>query len=298
MERQLKSIVAGDLEVGYFEAGPANGLCVMLMHGWPYDAHAYLDVMDRLEARGVRSVAPFLRGYGPTRFLSKDTPRSGQQAAMGADLMALMDALGIEKAYLAGFDWGGRGACIAAAIWPERVLGLVSCGQGYNIQDIASANLPAKAEEEVRFWYIYLFHTARGRATLADDPHGFCKFIWKTWSPNWAFDDATYDQSAASFDNPDFVDIVIHSYTHRFGGVPGDPSFDWIEDKLAQQPDITVPTVILQGADDTVDPPPETDDVRSKFKSSYDRRILPTIGHNPPQESPEAFTDAILSLMA
>ncbi len=290
----LKHIDAGVLNIGYFEAGPSDGPVVMLMHGWPYDAHCYLDVMERLAANGVRSIAPFLRGYGPTRFLSGDTMRSGQQAALGADLLALMDALSIERATLAGFDWGGRAACIVAAIAPERVTGLVSCGLGYNIQNIGAANDPGPVGEETRFWYIYLFNTERGRAQLANDPHGFGKFIWKLWSRNWDFDAATYDLTAASFENPDYVEIVIHSYRHRLGGAPGDPTLAHIETQLASQPRIKVPTLILQGADDAVDPPSDGDPFRSKFTSSYDRRVIDTVGHNPPQENPTAFAQAVL----
>ncbi|MEO0370634.1 MAG: alpha/beta hydrolase [Pseudomonadota bacterium] len=294
---ELKHIHAGQLEIGYFEAGPQDGPVVMLMHGFPYDAHCYTDVMELLAQQGIRSIAPFLRGYGPTRFLSGSTMRSGEQAALGADLIALMDALQIEKATLAGFDWGGRAACIVAALWPERVTGLVSCGVGYNIQDIARANDPGPVEEEARFWYIYLFHTERGRAQLAHDPHGFCKVIWSMWSPNWGFDAAIYDRSAKSFENADFVDIVIHSYRHRYGGVPGDPEVAHIEEQLAQQPAIAVPTVILQGEDDTVDPPSEGDPFLSKFTSRYERRVLPGVGHNPPQEDPAAFADAVFAVM-
>ena len=179
----LKHVDAGVLNIGYLEAGAAEDPPVILLHGFPYDAHCYVDVMERLSAQGMRCVAPFLRGYGPTRFLSDDTPRSGEQAALGADLLALMDALGMEETTLAGFDWGGRAACIVAALWPERVRGLVSCGVGYNIQNIARANDPASAEEEARYWYIYLFHTERGRATLSADRHAFCKYIWSRWSP-------------------------------------------------------------------------------------------------------------------
>ncbi|MEM7733823.1 MAG: alpha/beta hydrolase [Pseudomonadota bacterium] len=294
----LRHIEACVLDIGYFEAGPADGPVVMLMHGWPYDAHCYLDVMELLAAKGVRSVAPFLRGFGPTRFLSDATMRSGEQAAIGADVLALMDALSIETATLAGFDWGGRAACIATAVAPGRVTGLVSCGVGYNIQNIACANDPGPVEEEARYWYIYMFHTERGRVQLTSDPHRFGRFIWQLWSPNWAFDDATYDLTAASFENPDYVDIVIHSYRHRFGGVPGDPGVAHIEETLARQPNITVPTVILQGEDDTVDPPSVGEPFRSKFTSHYECRVLSRVGHNPPQEDPAAFAAAVLDVIA
>lgn len=291
---ELKHIEAGVLEIGYFEAGPADGPTVILLHGWPYDAHCYTEVMGLLAAKGMRCIAPFLRGFGPTRFLSDDTPRSGEQAALGTDVIALMDALEIEQAVLAGFDWGGRAACIVAALWPERVTGLVSCGVGYNIQDIARANDPGPAVEDTRFWYIYMFNMERGRVALDHDAHGFCRFIWSHWSPNWAFDDATYDLTAKSFENPDFVEIVIHSYRHRFGGVAGDPAVADIEARLAAQPDIAVPSVILQGRDDTVDPPSDGDPYKSKFKAGYIRRVLDRVGHNPPQESPSAFAAAVL----
>ncbi|MEO0752300.1 MAG: alpha/beta hydrolase [Pseudomonadota bacterium] len=293
---EVKRVRAGVLEIGYLEAGPSDGPVVILLHGFPYDAQGYGDVMAGLAAKGMRAIAPFLRGYGPTRFLSADTMRSGQQAALGVDVIAFMDALLIERATLAGFDWGGRAACIVAALWPERMAGLVSCGVGYNIQDIANANLPARAEEEARYWYIYLFHTARGRASLSHDPHGFCRYIWARWSPSWDFDEATYDRSAVSFENPDFVDIVIHSYRHRFGGVPGDPALAEVEERLAQQPRITVPTVVLQGEDDEVDPPPATDEVQAFFTGGYERRVLAKTGHAPPQENPDAFVDAVLTV--
>lgn len=295
---EIKRVKAGVLEIGYFEAGPQDGPVVMLMHGFPYDAHCFVDVMEQLAARGIRSIAPFLRGFGPTRFLSESTPRSGQQAALGADLLALMDALSIERATLAGFDWGGRAACIVAALWPERVTGLVSCGVGYNIQNIARANDPMPAEEHGRYWYIYLFHTEAGRASLAHDLHGFCKYIWSRWSPRWAFDAATYDQTAASFENPDFVEIVIHSYRHRFGGVAGDPAVACIEGQLAHQPEIKVPTVIVQGEDDEVDPPSDNPVWQAKFTAGYDLKVLGRVGHNPPQENPDAFAAAVLQMCA
>ncbi len=292
----LRHIQTDCLEVGYFETGPAMGMPVILLHGFPYDAHSYTDVMGILAARGFRCIAPFLRGYGPTRFRADVTPRSGEQAALGADLLALMNALSIERAILAGYDWGGRAACVAAALWPERVIGLVSCGAGYNIQDIANAHQPSSAVEEVRYWYMYLFQMKKGRASLTANPKGFCKHIWSTWSPTWGFDDATFDQSAASFQNPDFVDVVIHSYRHRFGNADGDPAYAAIEARLAKQPEITVPTVVLQGADDTVDPPLAKDRLSVHFTSGYTRHVLKNTGHNPPQENPVAFSKAVISL--
>ncbi|MEM8646687.1 MAG: alpha/beta hydrolase, partial [Pseudomonadota bacterium] len=209
-----KHVKAGPLNIAYDEYGPSDGPTAILLHGFPYAPDCYADVAAKLADQGIRSIVPFLRGYGETRFLSSDTPRSGEQAALGADVAALMDALEIPNAVLAGYDWGGRAACIVSALWPERVSGLVSCGVGYNIQNIARANEPAPAAEEARYWYIYLFHTERGRQSLEADRTGFCRYIWNLWSPNWDFDDATYARSAAAFENPDFVDIVIHSYRH------------------------------------------------------------------------------------
>ena len=294
----LKFIEAGVLEIAYFEAGPRDGPVVILLHGFPYDAQSYTEVMAILAERGMRCIAPFLRGYGQTRFLSEDTPRSGEQAALGADVLALMDALSIDRATLAGYDWGGRAACIVAALRPERVAGLVSCGVGYNIQNIARANEPAPPEEEARYWYIYLFHTERGRNALTQDRHGFCKFIWKLWSKNWDFDDATYARSARAFENPDFIDIVLHSYRHRFGGIQGDPAVADLEARLAGQPSITVPTIVVQGADDGVDPPSESEGIRAKFTSAFERRVLQNVGHNPPQEAPDAFATAVSDVVS
>jgi len=292
----MKTVAAGVLTIGYFETGPADGPVAILLHGFPYDAHAYDAVAARLGARGIRCIVPYLRGYGPTRFLSEETPRSGEQAALGADLLALMDALSIRQAVLGGYDWGGRAACIVAALWPERVRGLVSCS-GYNIQNIARAHLPVSPQEEALYWYQYYFHTARGRRALETNRRGLCRFIWEIWSPDWAFDDATFEQSAVAFDNPDFVEIVIHSYRHRYGVVPGDPAFLAIEARLAGSPLITVPTINLQGGSDGVDPPHEDDADAGQFTARYERRILPHIGHNLPQEAPSDFADAVLALI-
>jgi pimeloyl-ACP methyl ester carboxylesterase len=207
-----------------------------------------------------------------------------------------MDALAIPRAILGGYDWGGRAACIVAALWPERCGGLVSCGQGYNIQDIATAWMPASPEAEVRWWYVYYFNTARGVAGLTQDRCAFCRHLWRLWSPTWAFGDATFAATAASFDNPDFVDIVIHSYRHRLGGVAGDPAYQAIEERLASQPHISAPTVVLQGRDDGVDPPRSEDLARTHFRDRYEKQIVPRVGHNLPQEAPEAMASAILSL--
>ncbi len=292
----MKHVAAGPLNIAYYEYGPGDGPVAILLHGFPYAPDCYAEVAAILAEQGVRSIVPYLRGYGETVFLEPGTPRSGEQAALGADVLALMDALEIPNAVLAGYDWGGRAACIVSALWPKRVNGLLSCGVGYNIQNIARANEPAPAAEEARYWYIYLFHTERGRQALEKDRAAFCRYIWTLWSPNWNFDDATYARSAAAFENPDFVDIVIHSYRHRFGGIPGDPAVAEIEAQLAAQPDITVPTIIMQGTDDTVDPPPEEDDARPHFTGPYERIILQGVGHNPPQEAPDAFAEAVFRL--
>ncbi|MET0444786.1 MAG: alpha/beta hydrolase [Rhizobium sp.] len=291
----MKTIVAGVLDIAYYESGRVDGAPVILLHGFPYDAHAYDAVAARLAAAGRRCIVPFLRGYGATRFLDPDTPRSGEQAALGADLLALMDALAIPSAVLAGYDWGGRAACVVAALWPERARGLVS-GGGYNIQDIAGSGAPAAPEAEHRFWYQYYFHGERGRAGLSADRRAFCQLLWRLWSPSWAFDDVTFARSATAFDNPDFVATVIHSYRHRFGLVAGDPAYAPVESRLADQPAITVPAIVLAGADDGVDPPTEADKAAPHFTGPYERQILAGAGHNLPQEAPEAFAEAVLAV--
>jgi len=293
----MKRILAGPLDAAYFEAGPVDGPVIILLHGFPYDAHAYDAVVPLLVAAGRRCIIPFLRGYGPTRFISAQTPRSGQQAALGADLLALMDALAIPDAVLAGYDWGGRAACIVAALWPDRVRGLVSGGAGYNIQNIAKAGLPAAPAQEHRFWYQYYFNTERGRAGLTADRRGLCRLLWQLWSPEWAFDDAAFDKTAAAFDNPDFVEVVIHSYRHRFGGIPGDPAYDALEAQLALQPRITVPAIVLHGDADGVDPADISAPDNPRFAGFYERQIVSGgIGHNIPQEAPAAFAEAVLGL--
>jgi len=290
----MKHITAGVLNVAYLEIGPPHGSPVILLHGFPYDVHAYDAVAERLAMAGRRCIIPYLRGFGPTTFQAAATPRTGQQAALGGDLLALMDALAIPKALLAGFDWGGRAACIVAALWPERVTAVVSCGTAYNVQNISQASNPVGPEEEYRYWYMYYFHTERGRAGLSQNRRTLCRLIWRLWSPKWDFDHVTFARTAAAFDNPDFVEIAIHSYRHRFGGVRGDPALDFIESRLAAQPNITVPSIVLQGGDDGVEGPPQTiDSDAAHFTSFYERRIVPGIGHNFPQEAPEAFADAV-----
>ena len=283
------------LDVTYEETGPAQGDPVILLHGFPYDPRCYDDVAARVAAAGYRVIVPYLRGYGPTRFLSPDTLRSGQQGALGQDLLELLDALDLPQAVVAGYDWGGRAACIVSALWPERVKGLVTCC-GYNIQNIAAAVNPVAPEQEHRYWYQYYFHTERGRAGLSANRADCCRLLWQLWSPDWNFDDTVYAASAKSFDNPDFVDVVIQSYRHRYGYAAGDPAYDDIERRLASQPQITVPVISIHGESDGVHPVTESLPHAGWFSGAYERRTLPCIGHNVPQEAPEAFADAVLSL--
>lgn len=292
----LKRARTPTLEIAYEESGPQAGVPVLLMHGFPYDPRCYDEMVPALTAAGYRAIVPYLRGYGATRFLSSSTPRSGQQAALGQDLLDLMDALDLPRAALVGFDWGGRAACIVAALWPQRVRCLVSAN-GYNIQDIAGSVRPAPPEQEHRLWYQYYFHTERGRAGLAANRRELCKLLWQLWSPNWKFDDATFERSAASFDNPDFVEVVIHSYRHRYGYVPGDPALEGIEQRLAARVPITVPTIVLQGEGDGVATATRNDAQARFFTGPYQRRMIPLIGHDVPQEAPAETAAAVLELL-
>ena len=292
----LRHVTAGVLDVALYETGPVDGPPVFLMHGFPYDIHAYAEVAPLLAAQGCRVHVPCLRGYGATRFLSDLTPRSGEQAALGADLLALMDALSVPRAVLAGYDWGGRAACVVAALWPERCAGLVSLNS-YNIQNIAKAMVPDTPENEHSLWCQYYFHSERGRAGLSANRRALCRLLWKLWSPTWAFDTATFERSAAAFDHPDFVDVVIHSYRHRFGLVAGDPALADIEHRLAAQPPITVPSVTLDGTDDGVRPPAAAEQHAHLFTGPRSHRIVPGAGHNLPQEKPQVFADAVLELL-
>ena len=292
----LQHIDAGVLDVAYHAVGPAQGPPVFLMHGFPYDIHAYAEVAPLLAARGCRVIVPSLRGFGATRFLSEDTPRSGEQAALGNDLRALMDALQIERAVLAGYDWGGRAACVVAALWPERCAGLLSFNS-YNIQNIARAMVPDTPDNEHSLWYQYYFHSERGRRGLAQDRRAVCRLLWRLWSPTWAFDDATFDRSAAAFDNPDFVDVVIHSYRHRFGLVAGDPALAEIEAALARQPSIGMPALTFDGADDGVRPPAAASQHGHHFTAARSHVVVPGVGHNMPQERPGLFAEAVLALV-
>lgn len=291
----LRTIATRQLEIAYDEQGDADGWPVVLLHGFPYDIQSFEEVAPQLVSQGARVITPFLRGYGPTRFVDKTIPRSGQQAALGADLLALLDALQIEQAVVGGYDWGGRAACIVAALYPSRVRGLVSVN-GYNIQDIAASVQPASPEKEYRLWYQYYFHGERGRAGLTENRHKFCKLLWSLWSPTWRFDENTYARSAAAFDNPDFVDVVIHSYRHRFGLADGDPLFDDMERRLASAPAISVPTITLEGDADGVTPVAEGQANLTRFTGRHENRIIPNAGHNLAQEAPDAFAAAVLDI--
>jgi len=292
----MKRVEAGVLSVAYEEAGPTAGTPVLLLHGFPYDPHAYDEVVPLLAEAGCRVLVPYLRGYGATRFLCDATPRSGQQAVLGHDLLALMNALSIERGVVAGYDWGGRAACIVSALWPERVRGLVS-GGGYNIQDIPGALKPQAPERELALWYQYYFHSERGRAGLQAHRYELGKLLWRLWSPSWRFDEATYARTAASFENPDFVAVVIHSYRHRFALVPGDPTVEDTERRLAAQPPITVPAITLHGSDNAVSPVASSERHTPHFTAAYERRVVPGVGHNLPQEAPREFAAAVLSLV-
>jgi pimeloyl-ACP methyl ester carboxylesterase len=295
--KPLRHVDAGVLNIAYYEAGPADGPVVMLMHGFPYDIHSYVDVAPMLASRGCRVIVPYLRGYGPTRFRDPTTPRSGEQAAIGADMMALMDALQIRRAAFAGYDWGGRAACIGAALWPERCIGLVSVNS-YLIQDIANALLPARAKREVPLWYQWYFQIERGRAGLAANRRDIAKILWEQWSPNWRFDDACFERTAVAHDNPDYVDVVIHSYRHRYGLAEGDPEYADIQRRLAALPPITVPAITLDGEGDGVAPATDGSASAPKFKGRRSHHVIPRAGHNVPQEEPEAFAAAVMELMA
>jgi pimeloyl-ACP methyl ester carboxylesterase len=292
----IKSVKAGELEVGYYETGLANGPAVFLLHGFPYSIDSFVDVAPVLAARGCRVIVPWLRGHGSTRFLEKGTPRSGQQGAIGADLVALMNALHVQRAVLAGYDWGGRAACVVAALWPERCAGLVSVN-GYLIQDIAHAGAPLAPSVESGLWYQFYFQTERGRAGLAANRREIARTIWTRNSPNWKFDDATLDRHASAFDNPDYVDVVIHSYRHRLGAAPGYPAFEDIERRLAALPAIPVPAITLDGKADGVVPATDGRSSAAKFKGARSHRVIERAGHNLPEEAPKEFADATWELV-
>jgi len=291
----LKQIDAGVLNVGYAEAGPANGPAVILLHGWPYDIYSYVDVAPSLASAGYRVIVPYVRGYGTTHFLSSETFRNGQPSAIAVDTIAFMDALKIERAILAGFDWGARTANIIAALWPERCKAMVSVS-GYLIGSQAAGKMPLPPKAELEWWYQYYFATERGRAGYDKYRHDFAKLIWQLASPKWRFDNATFERTAASFDNPDHVSIVIHNYRWRLGLAEGESKSDDLEKRLAEFPVITVPTITLQGDADGA-PRPDPSSYAKKFSGKYSHRLIKGgVGHNLPQEAPQAFAKAIVDV--
>jgi pimeloyl-ACP methyl ester carboxylesterase len=291
----LKQIDAGVLNVGYAEAGKSDGPAIMLLHGWPYDIHSFVDVAPRLSAQGYRVIVPHLRGYGTTRFLSSTTPRNGQQSVIAVDIIALMDALRIEQAILGGFDWGARTANIIAAIFPERCKGLVSVS-GYLIGSQQAGKVPLPPPAELQWWYQYYFATERGREGYEKYRRDFAKLIWQLATPKWDFDEATFERSATAFDNADHVSIVIHNYRWRLGLAEGEPKYDELEQRLATAPNITVPTITLEG-DANGAPHPEVSAYASKFSGRYEHRVITGgVGHNLPQEAPQAFAQAIVDV--
>ena len=291
----VKTISAGVLKVAFHDYGPADGWPCIMGHGFPYDVHAYTRVAPILVEAGARVIVPYLRGYGSTRFLSSETPRSGEQAALGTDLLALMDALEIGRTVVGGYDWGGRAACVVSALWPERVVALVS-GNSYNIQYIAREMEPVPPAEEAAYWYQYYFHSERGRRGLIKDRRAIARQLWQMWSPTWSFDAATFDRSADAFDNPDFVEVVIHSYRHRFGLAPGDLAVAHIESRLAGQPPIATATVTIDGDVDGVNG--GTSHHAGKFTGPHVHRVFANAGHNLPQEQPENWAQAVLDARA
>ena len=291
----LKQINAGVLNIGYAEAGPSGGPAVILLHGWPYDIHSYVDVAPLLASAGYRVIVPYVRGYGTTRFLANDTLRNGQPSALAVDTIAFMDALKIEKAVLGGFDWGARTANIIAALWPERCKAMVSVS-GYLIGSQESGRMPLPPKNELEWWYQYYFATERGRAGYEKYTKDFAKLIWQIASPKWKFDNATFERTAASFDNPDHVSIVIHNYRWRLSLAEGEPKYDDLEKRLAAFPVITVPTITLQGDADGA-PRPDPSSYAKKFSGKYSHRLIKGgIGHNLPQEAPQAFAAAVVEV--
>ena len=292
---ELRQINAGLLDVGYADLGPKQGQPVILLHGWPYDIHSYAEVAPELAAQGYRVVVPHLRGYGTTRFLSDDTVRNGQQAALATDAVALMDALHIDSAIIAGFDWGARTAGVVAAVWPDRCKGIVPVS-GYLIGSRAANTAPLPPGAELQWWYQYYFATERGRLGYAQYRHDFAKLIWQLASPEWKFSDATFDRSAAAFENPDHVDVVIHNYRWRLGVADGEPQYDELEARLAEAPVITVPAITLEG-DANGAPHPPASVYAEKFSGRYAHRVVPGgVGHNLPQEAPSAFAAAVVEV--
>ena len=295
MPVEIQRIHTPALEIAYETRGDLDGFPIILLHGFPDDVRAWDDVAAPLAAAGHRVLVPYLRGYGPTRFLDPAAPRMAQQAAIGQDLLDFMDALGLPRVALAGYDWGGRAACIASILAPDRVRALVTIG-GYNVQNTLRPPHPLPAVEERAYWYQWYFNTERGRAGLAANRRDICRLLWREWSPGWRFDDATFERTAASFDNADFVDVVIHSYRHRHGNAPGDPRLDSIERRLAERPPVAVPTIVLHGSEDTVDPPHRSERHLPLFPVGTERRVIPG-GHFLPREQPRAVADAVVHLL-
>ncbi len=283
------------LEIAYEAYGDDAGFPMVLLHGFPDDVHAWGAVAPPLADAGYRVLVPYLRGYGPTRFLDDSVPRMAQQAAIGQDLIDFLDALGIDRVGLAGYDWGGRAACITAILQPERVAALVTIG-GYNVQNTIAPQRPVEALRERSYWYQWYFNTERGRLGLEQNRHDICRLLWEEWSPTWHIDDATYERTAPAFENPDFVPIVIHSYRHRHQNAPSDPRFDAIEQRLAERPPITVPTIVLHGAEDTVSPPQGSAPEMAMFPTGTERHVVPNAGHFMPREQPDRVVKALLQL--
>ena len=285
------------LDIAYEAHGNDEGFPIILLHGFPDDVHAWDTVAPPLAGAGYRVLVPYLRGYGPTRFRDAAEPRMAQQATIAQDLIDFMDALGLERAGLSGYDWGGRAACITAILAPERVRGLVTIA-GYNVQNTVASPSPASAIQERSFWYQWYFNTERGREGLEQNRRDLCRLLWQEWSPTWRFDDATFDLTASAFDNPDFVPVVIHSYRHRHRNAPGDPRFDQVERLLAERPPITVPTIVLHGAEDTVDPPLNSEGHMPLFPAGTERHVVAGAGHFMPREKPDAVVEALLTLLS
>ena len=292
-EHAVRSIETNTLRIAYVEYGPTDGWPVILSHGFPYDVHAYDEVALILARAGARVITPYTRGFGPTRFVSEDVMRSGQQAARGLDIIQLADALELERPILGGFDWGGNASCVAAALWPERIGGLVSYA-GYDIIDVASQRHPVRPSLERMFWYQHLFQTERGRECLTEYRRELCRMLWSDWSPGWQFDEATFAQTALAFENPDFVEVVIHCYRSVFGLEASDPALQPLEDRLAQKPTVKVPTVTIDGATDPLKPGGTADHARM-FVRLHEHRVVDA-GHNLPQQAPQPFADAVLKV--
>ena len=291
----LNDVLTDSLEIAFEEVGESTGDPVILLHGFPDDAKAWDAVSRGLSASGFRTIAPYLRGFGPTRFRSAETPRSGQQAALAKDLRDLIDALKLHQPILVGYDWGARAACTTAVLWPESIGGLVPIG-GYNVEDAASDRRPASAQDEYKAWYQWYFHTTRGKLGMEQNRRAICRLLWELWCPNWNFSDTEFDETARSFDNPDFVEIVIHSYRHRHGAAPGDPALESIEQRLVGQPLIKVPAIVLHGEGDGVHPSERSAGQEHLFTAHYERQLVPKAGHLFPRDAPDAVIAAVQKL--